>query len=823
METRLSSIPLVAAVQRASAEWAKDGYKSGTSPTTRRLLEWWFIEDHLVNKEKFEFWPSQRRGIEALVYAYEVLGVRNLYGLAQQLQVQIPVNPTTDNRPKYALKMATGSGKTTLMAMAIAWSYFNFLKEKNEKDFTNNFLMIAPNLIVLDRLMGDSKKPEYFGAHIFKNYPLVPPEWSKDFHIDVVGPDDPPIPRTPSALFITNWQKFVERTENLPTNPVQEALGAKPPVDLLAQEPLLDVLRTRKNLMVLNDEAHHVWDEGLVWTKAIDELNKSNGVMCQLDFSATPKDQKGQLFPHVIAEYKLGEAIEDQIVKRPKIAEIEDLPEIESDDASEKYRVQIDAGVEKWRQFHREHTKSGKKPVLFVLADKTKSADQIKEYLDGFDELRDRVLVIHTDNTGEVSKKDLDVARKAAREIDSDENPYRAVVSVLMLREGWDVRNVVVIVPLRSLTAKSKILPEQTLGRGLRRMLPNQLNWTEELLVVEHPAFHDILDEAMAEQGYKLEFTPVQQPEKLPVTIMVDEAKKQYDLTVPITRGGMTRSMKKLEDLKIINLPAPLFNYADLSPREIKLKTRDMLTKQIEKQEVIDMPFADRPEVYIAAITKKIEKFARLTGQFEKLVPLTKSYIQDRLFDKKIDFTPDDLKKLNSDRVRLKLVEVFVDNINDLTAVSEDIEVTEEELRATDAKPFPWSRDAYEAKKTVLNLVPVANKLELNFARILDNDDEVVAFIKNETRPATLGLQISYVDANGFVRNYVPDFIIKTEDAMWVIETKGKEDIDVKFKDKRAREWCESVTNLTGKEWRYVRVDEQRLAMGSSFKLSDLV
>ena len=81
-----------------------------------------------------------------------------------------------------------------------------------------------------------------------------------------------------------------------------------------------------------------------------------------------------------------------------------------------------------------------------------------------------QLLVIHTDRSGEVSKKDLDAAREVAREVDEGESPVNCIVSVLMLREGWDVQNVTVIVGLRPYTSKANILPEQTIGRGLRLM-----------------------------------------------------------------------------------------------------------------------------------------------------------------------------------------------------------------------------------------------------------------------------------------------------------------------------------------------------------------
>ena len=120
-------------------------------------------------------------------------------------------------------------------------------------------------------------------------------------------------------------------------------------------------------------------------------------------------------------------------------------------------------------------------------------------------ELQDAVLVIHTKANGEISeaassknKEELDVLRKQSNEIDTLKSPYKAIVSVLMLKEGWDVRNVTVIVGLRAYVAKSNILPEQTLGRGLRRMYFGS-DQRETVSVLGTPAFMDFVESIQSE------------------------------------------------------------------------------------------------------------------------------------------------------------------------------------------------------------------------------------------------------------------------------------------------------------------------------------
>src|SRR5207244_3012877 len=128
-------------------------------------------------------------------------------------------------------------------------------------------------------------------------------------------------------------------------------------------------------------------------------------------------------------------------------------------------------------------------------------------------ELQGAVLVIHTKNNGEISeaasgknKEELEKLRKESNEIDTWRSPFKAIVSVLVLKEGWDVRNVTTIVGLRAYAAASNILPEQTLGRGLRKMYPSGIE--EYVSVVGTNAFMDFVESIQAE-GVVLERKPM--------------------------------------------------------------------------------------------------------------------------------------------------------------------------------------------------------------------------------------------------------------------------------------------------------------------------
>ena len=177
---------------------------------------------------------------------------------------------------------------------------------------------------------------------------------------------------------------------------------------------------------------------------------------------------------------------------------------------TKKYADYIDLGVIEWRKAHEEHLKLNKKAILFVMTDDTKNCDEVADYLQGrYLDLKDAVLVIHTKKNGEISEattakanEELKKLRQQSNEIDSLASPYKAIVSVLMLKEGWDVKNVTTIVGLRAYSAKSNILPEQTLGRGLRKMYPGGVE--EYVSVVGTDAFMDFVESIQAE-GVELE------------------------------------------------------------------------------------------------------------------------------------------------------------------------------------------------------------------------------------------------------------------------------------------------------------------------------
>ena len=266
--------------------------------------------------------------------------------------------PPKDLR-RFAFKMATGSGKTWVMAMAIVWSYFHKIFVPDSQ-MSTNFLVVAPNVIVYQRLEKD-----FASNKIFNELPLIPPEWKQRFSLKVILRGDAAEPDPSANLFLTNIHQLYESRDKEwePSNPVDALLGKKPQQDLASanQRSMLERIQSLKDIVVFNDEAHHVHDENLAWNKSLMAIHEAlpEGLSGWLDFSATPKDQQGMFFPWTVVDYPLAQAVEDRIIKAPIMvtntvgesdaadgSEMPDDPEgVNKDNVAEKYAPWIQGAV----------------------------------------------------------------------------------------------------------------------------------------------------------------------------------------------------------------------------------------------------------------------------------------------------------------------------------------------------------------------------------------------------------------------------------------------------------------------------------------------
>lgn len=804
-------------IKQAVENWRNKDYE-GVSSITKRLLEFWFKEEHLLEDGSFfNFWRCQKEAIESLIYVYEVCRLKYTADIYRSFGLGIP-EIKEDFWPKYCFKMATGSGKTFVMAMALVWQYFNKIYEtKSELRYSSHFLLLAPNLIVFDRL-----KKDFQDNKIFKDFPFIPKDWQTDFDLQVIFQSAPAEAHSKGILHLTNIQQLYERKENEEEQPIEELLGPKPKRKEIAEyEALLSRLQNYEDLIIMNDEAHHVHRDDLEWNKAIAKIHNGmpNGLVIQLDFSATPKDLNDKPFPHIIYDYPLREAIKDKIVKRPKIGIIEEAPEIPTKDFVKKNQIQIDTGIEKLKEFQKELEGTDKKPILFIVADTTANADKVGRYLEsrGFE---NRVLVIHTDTKGVITKKDLELAREAARKIDLPDNPYDIIVSVMMLKEGWDVKNVCVIVPLRAFV--SPILPEQTLGRGLRRMSPDNRELEERLIVIDHPKFRQLWEAEIEKGELEIDITSVEKVYEPANRIFVDSQKLKYDIEIPILEGGVKRTLPDISKLNIEDLPKNQFKLEEIEVPQVMYKEKDLLEQKIVKEEVLSFDYTEIAQLYLSFITKAIlSKISAPKSLFDELYPKVKDYIENYLFGEKIDLEDTEtVRKLNQIFVREKILEVFTNVLNKLWQF-EETPAKIKYFKISQLPLFHTSEPIYEAKKAVFNALSYSKRSEFEkeFMMYLDSQEEVEKFTKIFNK---IPLRIPYYDEY-YLRHYVPDFVVFARGNFYLIETKGMEESELETKMKYAKEWCKKVSELTKKRWFYFKISKRDFEKYRNLKFSTLV
>lgn len=171
LEARVSTAPCVPGIREKVKVWRDGGYK-GVTETTQILVNFWFCTDHrLPNGLKFQYHYFQREAVETLIYLYEVANIRRHKNLVETFGTRRDLRLLQyDDFARYCVKMATGSGKTKVMSLVIAWQFFNAVAEARE-DFAKTFLLIAPNVIVFERLRTD-----FEGGRIFNTDPVIPDE-----------------------------------------------------------------------------------------------------------------------------------------------------------------------------------------------------------------------------------------------------------------------------------------------------------------------------------------------------------------------------------------------------------------------------------------------------------------------------------------------------------------------------------------------------------------------------------------------------------------------------------------------------------------------
>ena len=937
------------------------GERALTPTTLSLLLHWFRREPHTLGRPPatyaFKYWPHQRRLVETFIYLYEVRGLRRteeIYALAAAGKVPDQRDPWA----KLGGQLATGSGKTKMMSLLIAWAYLNAVREpQSGLGFGRHSIVIAPGLFVRDRLMQDFFPPDQ-STPVFWADPVIPPELESAWDLQVYSPATCPLKLDPEqgALVVTNYHQLLRTRDDAPD--MRRVSPAARQIELLfedgepskleaVQSPLMERFARSHGLLVLNDEAHHVWDEtghaqfeqkakdrakpgaedadtAMAWIRCLRNLNGSRDlpgrVALQVDLSATLFQEQGakkttakvagydsvafrsvDLFRHTVVRYGLADAIRDGIVKKPilelvtvrdnKTGFAEALIDIGAPDAWARYRNLLATGIERWKKVRDQFAAEGdrRKPILFILCNDRKEAREIANFLthgqavqedlsglvpvgyldtetgarlfvdkDAAGNVRSSVIEIHIGQKEESNEIEWEKVRQAVNAIDHDEirdpdpngpkddagkrlmvpNPYNVVVSVMMLKEGWDVRNVKVIVPTRP--CDSRTLTEQTLGRGLRKMHAPVIDDEgavelkgEELYVMQHPSFkqiiHEIEDLVEVKSGDEIDH----RPEYVPVELTADLAAREA-LDVRLVRFDGVREVKtdwyktfdvrKLPDLKY-KLPWKV----DLPEKDIQTFLQKALAAGQEEGQHFTLEeaytYTNFDHVAEVAYVRPMLKEMRASFQHKTHVKeVVKAFLEKKTFalPRGVALSFDSMIGTEDGPIafgnlaRAEVIQAVKAALMPplQTAISAERPAEETNLvtrRTVDLGSYQAvRRHVLQApRKSAFTCAAMDSNEERRVALLLDGAVDVTGWVYNHRQG--VGYSITY-EWHGYTSHYFPDFIARARlGAMFhnfIIEVKGRLDDRDKKKAVAARRYCELLTEHDKEPWHYVLLIE---------------
>ena len=863
------------------SEEVNEAWKNGTfyekvSPVTQDLLRKWFFPTFCDTRD-INFHEGQKQAILNVIYLHEVLGIKNVKDLYlstnEELLQELDLDELSEPRyqhPMYAVKMATGTGKTWVMHALLIWQYLNASDYFNEKNFSKNFLIIAPGLIVYNRLLDaflgkeEENGVRNFETSDFKRFEeLFIPEAYRNrifgfLQSSVVKKEEISSKVTGDGIIaITNWHLFLrdEKEEIIVDNPLENptqvvknvlpvAPGKASGNELSALDNNfirggeLEYLAEFDDLVVFNDEAHHIYnskkEKEKKWQKSLTRISKSKGQkFIQIDFSATPyKTNRGtqHFFPHVIVDFDLKTAIHSGLVKmiaidkREEVATIKDLDfKAERDEnknvigLSNGQRLMLRAGYTKLQILENEFIgfDKNKYPKMLVICEDTNVAPFVTQFFinEGLNE--EDILEIHSNKQGEVSEDEWDRIKQRLFNIDSYQSP-KIIISVLMLQEGFDVNNICVIVPLRS--TESDILLEQTIGRGLRLMWRGREyedikaesrykllkqhrepdNYLDLLSIVEHPRFVEYYDKL---EGLVVEDTGREGTTRVlgdMITVGLRDNYEDYDFNWPIIIQESEEILNN-DKLSIDNLepyPVPLSELQIIKGEGgEKFRSQEITVRtQFGQYRVsADIFTVENYNEFLSKIISNVTSMFQNIGRKNKAFPMMQinqaelmgvidNYIRNKLFNE--PFNPMENENW---RILLMSENSIINHIikqisKCIQEIHQNVDVTKaivQEIKFSSVDELRM-RENYSMNVTKciydrLSFPSHGGGLEKAFMEALDLDGEVEAFTKINEYYHTFAT-FTYIRDDGLLARYYPDFIVKIGDVIYIVETKADKD-----------------------------------------------
>jgi type III restriction enzyme len=821
-------------------DWRGRGYP-GTAIVTRRLLEWWFERDEERKAMGRRFFFCQQEAIEAVIYLYEVQKRRKM--------------PETGNFLRYALKLATGTGKTVVMAMLVTWSTLHKRKVSGST-LSTNFLVLVPNLTVRDRVSGVPRGDGLESGgdqNLYKEFDMVPPEYAEEFQPNVMVKNWQSIPLEAKR---DDWigEEVLEESRFIPAA-VLRAMRRR-----AQQDPNAVIQRMLKNwrdVLIINDEAHHAYGEKksrkgeepeyLRWSKILERVGQATRVSLVADLSATPwygsgsAKPEGSLYEWLVSDFSVYDAFESGLVKVVRLPDPDEQGRIYLDlwdlvkgaKTREEYLRACKGAIasiyaswsrdyKDWEQTF-EFARTTPCPVLLCVADNAKRAGWLFEHLikeygllrngDSDDRKKWHTIQIDTGvfdaNKGQEATL-REIVNTVGRKGMAGEG-VRCVVSVQMLTEGWDVKSVSHILGIRAFG--SPLLTEQIIGRGLRRTNYDVLNQP----LSERPEGYEETVDAF---GIPFVGFPVQKRKRAktgswgnkPVWIEPDSKKGKFEVRVPNVRSWAVSITKPLSQVIQVNkLATTLANpVTEVTVRPVvggnpeSVMTLDEFRKEWP---ILRTSFFLTEELYEATNPGSAADLG-IGPTFDELLEVVRAYVDTRVTIPKNG----DMRDIGIYNWRLQARDVLENAIRGASSGTAPVPIlaNPEWLDSRLIRQFQWTGILANGKKSHTNKIACHTDLERKFADFLDGAEDVSRYLKNER----FGFSVTYYDHNR-PRQFFPDFIVavrdKGKETMWLAETKGELRVNVPLKNSAAELWCEKMSTTKYGCWRYLFAQQLKL------------
>lgn len=833
----------------------------------------------------------------------------------------VALNDEKNKHPKYCIKMATGTGKTWVLDALLIWQYLNAKNPtpNNPVVYTKNFLLVAPGCIVYDRLLdtllGKEQKDgsrNFSTADLKKHEKLFIPEKYRQtvftfIQNNVVPKEEIGHKITGEGIIaVTNWHQVKEDKEekNLSDTPLSDVsacvkafLPVQPGKDKghslesfdnkYLKEDKLAYLATLPNLCVFNDEAHHIHtnkvagiETDVEWQKALNKLSENVKDFVQIDFSATPYNPTGsgqrrtkQYFPHIIVDFDLTTAIKEGLVKVIAIDKRDEIASLQNEHIefkakkdnkkalalSEGQRLMLRAGLKRLGILEDSFTgiDPTKHPKMLVMCEDTSVSPLVEDFLRQEGLAEQEIVRIDSNAKGEVKEKEWKIIKQQLFNIDKLVSP-KVIVSVLMLREGFDVSNICVIVPLRS--SEAPILLEQTIGRGLRLMwrepeysdikhenLQNLFckkqpsNYLDILSIVEHPAFlkfyEDLQDGLVIEERTSIDKGSILGDM---ITVGLKEDYQKYDLFFP----QIVQEREELIKPEIITAKWEPFKFFTL--KQLKEFVGNAKGEKFFAEEIIvktrfgeyhvstDLFSASNYNDFLVKLLDGITSNLRRIGSSSRkqfpvlcvnkvsLIKMLDKYIRRELFGEEFNPLTDNnwrvlmlAEKGITAHIMRQISQVIYDMQHNIT-VNEAIvnkrwfsEIPTLKMRenySLDIKKSIYQKTKYPSNKGLF---------EKNFLEFADREGAVERLVKIDENYHTFAM-LHYIRTDGLLSNYYPDFMVKFAQEIFLVETKAEDSLDnanVRQKQKSALDWCKQISALPDQErmsciWHYALLDD---------------